>query len=90
MAAASSYPIRVVLLTRKGCCLCAEVKAVLDKVRGEIPFELDEVDIDAEPALRGEYGDQIPVVFVNGRKAFKYRVTEEALREKLRRCLAAG
>jgi len=90
MTAASSSPIKVVLLTRKACCLCAEVKAVLDKVRGEIPFELEEVDIDLEPALRGAYGDQIPVVFVNGRKAFKYRVTEDALREKLRRCLAAG
>lgn len=90
MSAAACYPIKVALLTRKGCCLCAEVKAVLEKVRGEIPFELDEVDIDVKPVLRREYGDQIPVVFLNGRKAFKYRVTEEALRQKLKRCLAAG
>jgi hypothetical protein len=32
-----------------------------------------------------EYGEQIPVVFVNGNKAFKYHVGEAELEEKVKR-----
>ena len=32
------------------------------------------VDISGDPELESAYREQIPVVFVAGRKAFKYRV----------------
>ena len=75
----------VTLYTRAGCHLCDDAKAVLDEVRRELPFALDVVDIDGDAALRARYTDEVPVITVGGRKAFKYHVTAEALRAKLLR-----
>ncbi|MBI4269838.1 MAG: glutaredoxin family protein [Candidatus Rokubacteria bacterium] len=79
--------IRVDVYSRRGCCLCDEAKAVLLRVQRDVPFELREVDIEASPELSEAYGERIPLVFVEGRPAFKFRVDEAALR---RRLAAAG
>lgn len=78
-------PLRVTIYSKSECCLCDEAKAVVDRVRRSIPFELDVVDLARHPDLLKEYGDQVPVIFVNGRKAFKYRVEAERLEARLRR-----
>jgi hypothetical protein len=75
----------VQLYTRKRCCLCEDVKAVLARVRTDMPFDLEEIDVDDDGALRERFGLEVPVVFVAGRKAFKYRVDETALRQRLAR-----
>lgn len=68
------------------CCLYEEAKAVLLKVRRDIPFELREIDIESGPALYEAYKERIPLVVIDGRPAFKYHVDEEALRHRLARC----
>ena len=80
--------LRVTLYSRHGCHLCEEMRAVVAAVERELPLEVDEVDVDGDPALATAYGDEVPVLFVNGRKAFKYRVDATALRARLRRELA--
>ena len=42
------------------------------------------LDVDSDPELVERYGDQVPVLLVNGRKAFKYRVGAGELRARLR------
>jgi glutaredoxin len=74
---------RVTLYTRNGCCLCDEAKRVLDSARGRAGFELDIVDIDTDPKLQGLYNDEVPVIAINGTKAFKYRVSEAEFLKKL-------
>ena len=76
---------KVVLYTRVGCHLCEVVKETLDEVRKTEPFELEVIDIDGDPALVERYGLEVPVVTIDGKKAFKYRMTASALREKLAR-----
>lgn len=73
----------VEIYSKADCCLCEEAKAVLERVRRQIPFDLREVDITGDPALYERFREEIPVVFVNGRKAFKYRVDERLLRQRL-------
>jgi glutaredoxin len=77
--------ILVELYSKDGCCLCDEAKAVLMKVREEIPFEFCEIKLNDDENLINEYGTKIPVVFINGRLAFKYHVYELELKDKLRR-----
>jgi len=77
--------ITVTLYTRARCHLCDDAKAVLDVVRADEPFALEVVDIDGDPALRSLYTNQVPVIAVGGRKAFKYRLTEQELRARLAR-----
>ena len=75
----------VILYTRPGCHLCDEAKAAINLARGGADFILEEVNIDEDPKLAELYGYDIPVVFINGVKAFKHRVDVREFRRKLRR-----
>lgn len=76
---------QLVLYTRKDCCLCEEMKATLGQVAHRLSFSLEEIDVDTSPALQKEYGSDVPVLFINGRKAFKHRLTVRELEKKLKR-----
>jgi glutaredoxin len=78
-------PLHLQLFSRPGCHLCDEMKAVVQPLAREIGAVLEEIDIAGDPALESEYALQIPVLLINGRKAFKYRLTERELRARLRR-----
>ncbi len=73
----------VILYGKKECCLCDEAMDLLQKVNASLPFELKKIDISTDPALLEEFGLIIPVIFVDGTQAFKYRVNERKLRSML-------
>ena len=73
----------VTLYTRRGCCLCDDAKRVIAAARRRAPFDYQEVDIDRDPELRRLYNDEVPVIAINGHKAFKYRVTMDEFLKKL-------
>lgn len=75
--------MRVRLLTRQGCHLCDEAAEVVDRVCAETGTGWDTVDVDADPELRAEYGDQVPVVLLDGREHDSFRVDEARLRADL-------
>jgi glutaredoxin len=81
---AAAVSRQVTLYTREDCCLCEEMKGVVRKVAAEIPFEVEEVDVECDPELRERLGTEVPVLFIDGRKAFKYRVAARELKRKLR------
>ncbi len=74
---------QVTLYTRGGCCLCDDAKRVLLQARSRAEFDLAEVDIDTDPALQRLYNDEVPVVTINSRKAFKYKVDMKEFLKKL-------
>jgi glutaredoxin len=80
--------IRLTLYGRAGCHLCDEMRAAVDTLARELPIALQEVDVDTDPTLAAAYGAEVPVLCVNGRKAFKYRVDLSALRARVARELA--
>lgn len=65
------------MFSRRGCHLCDVVKETLSELHGAGDFAWREVDIDADPQLKQKYNDEIPVVFIDGRKAFKYRMARD-------------
>jgi hypothetical protein len=71
------------LYSRPGCHLCDEMKAVVDRVTRGTPARIDIIDISNDRQLESRYGLEIPVLLVDGRKAAKYRVTEDELRRIL-------
>ncbi|MCH8980968.1 glutaredoxin family protein [candidate division KSB1 bacterium] len=79
----NSKEIKVEIYSKSDCHLCDEAKSVLSKVQQEIPFNFFEVDITSNRELFTEYKEQIPVVFICGKKAFKFRVNEKELRKRL-------
>ncbi len=78
-------PRKVVLYSRKGCHLCEVVKESLTKLSRHGGFSWQEMDVDADPELRREFNDEVPVVFIDGRKAFKYRMDEKEFLRRLAR-----
>lgn len=74
---------QVTLYTRPGCHLCDEAKQQMLAANCPELYDLHEVNIDLDPTLTELYGLQIPVIAINGREAFKYRVTPEAFRNAL-------
>jgi glutaredoxin len=73
----------VTLYTRPGCHLCEEARAELDRLRGEAPFALEEVDIEHDPALHARYLERIPVVALDGEELSDFFVDAPALLRKL-------
>ena len=76
--------IAVTLYSRPGCHLCDDMKAVVERVARSVPLTLIVVDISTDTELEQRYGQEIPVLLIDGRKAAKYRVSEEELSRKLK------
>jgi glutaredoxin len=76
--------LKVTIYSKKECHLCEEAHGVLEKVAARYPFEIEEVDIESDPDLYEKYKYEIPVVFLEGQKLFKFRVDEKQLIRALR------
>ena len=63
--------------------MCERARTVLDEVRAEVPFSLDEVDISGDSELEARYREWLPVVEIDGERAFVYHVPPDALRRRL-------
>jgi glutaredoxin len=74
-----------VIYSRPGCHLCDDAKDIIERVRRRHVFELRIINIETDPQLEREYGEQIPVVLINGNKAFKYHVDEAEFEKKVKR-----
>ena len=83
--------IALTIYTRPGCHLCQEMKVIVLRVVRDTDAQarIEEIDIAGDPDLEARYGGEIPVLLVNGKKAAKYRVTEEALRRLIAQGLRA-
>jgi glutaredoxin len=75
----------VTLYTRAGCHLCDDAKKVILAARARIQFDYEELDIDADPELRRLYNEEVPVIAIDRRKAFKYRVDMNDFLKRLAR-----
>jgi glutaredoxin len=74
---------QVTLYTRAGCCLCDDAKQVITAARHHADFDYTEIDIDSDPDLVRLYDHEVPVITIDRRKAFKYRVNMNELLKKL-------
>lgn len=64
----------VILYSRQGCHLCDVVQETLRQMEAAANFRWQLIDIDTDPVLRQRFNEEVPVVFIDGRKAFKYRM----------------
>ena len=84
----SPQTVEARLYVARDCHLCEELRDQLAELAEELPLKIEELDITGVPELEAEFRAEIPVLFLNGRKAVKYRISTEALRQRVRR--AAG
>ena len=74
---------RVVMYGKPGCHLCDEAREIIRAVCAETDVEWSEVDITQDDRLFTQYGEQIPVTFVDGKQHDFWRVDPARLRKAL-------
>jgi len=77
--------LELTLYTRRDCDLCREMEELLERELPRFVAEFRRIEIDGDAALEASYGQEVPVLFVNRRKAFKFRCTARDLRKRLSR-----
>jgi len=79
--------VRVTVYSREDCHLCEDAIETIEAVRERVDVDvvIEEVDVDEDPALREEYGERVPYVFVDDDPAFKFRVDAGELEARLSR-----
>jgi glutaredoxin len=75
---------QVRLYTRPGCHLCEEARAAMLDAGCADEYELEVVNINTDPALKSSYGLKIPVITINGREAFVYRLSPAEFKQQIR------
>jgi glutaredoxin len=78
----------VALYWAPGCHLCEPAKATARTVCAELGIPLEEIDISGDPALEELHRTSLPVIEIDGRRAFKYFVDAGELRRRLVRAAA--
>nr|WP_077625290.1 glutaredoxin family protein [Sediminibacillus massiliensis] len=74
----------VTLYTKENCPLCDEAKELLQALRMEEDFELEEVDIYQDDQLLEEYQLMIPVVAVEGQDVDYGQINLSLVEEKIK------
>lgn len=72
------------IYSKKDCHLCDIARATLLKIQKEFPFSLTEIDIEKDEKAFEKYRYLIPVLEMEGRRIFTYRINEDELKNLLR------
>jgi hypothetical protein len=73
----------VTVISRDGCHLCEVAEADVARVCAELGVAWTVTDVDADPGLRAEYGDRVPVILIDGAEHGYWRVEEGRFRAAL-------
>ncbi|HEU5469816.1 MAG TPA: glutaredoxin family protein [Actinophytocola sp.] len=73
----------VTVLGRADCPACAAAEADVRRICGELGVPWTVADVDADPELRAEYGDRVPVILIDGVEHGYWAVEEDRLRAAL-------
>ena len=73
----------VTVYSRHGCHLCEDAVKTLEGMREELAFEIEIIYIDGDAELEKLYGNEVPVIHINGEHHDFYRVDPERFRTSL-------
>ena len=72
--------IEVSIYSRSNCHLCEVALGVLAEMRNELDFQITKILIDGNPELEEKYGEQVPVILINGQPHDFFIVDPERFR----------
>jgi glutaredoxin len=75
----------VTVYTRKGCHLCDVAIQTLEALQPDLHFDIEKRFIEGDPILEEKYGEQVPVIHINGQHHDFYRVDPERFKSCLER-----
>jgi glutaredoxin len=82
-------PLRITIYSKKDCHLCENAKSILRKFAVQYPLEIEDIDIETHKEFFDRFQQEIPVVYFEGRKLFKFRIDEKRLHRTIRDAIDA-
>ena len=73
----------ITIFSRHGCHLCEVAEATLTDLKEELDFEIEVKFIDGDVELEKLYGNEVPVIHIDGEHHDFYRVDSERFRSSL-------
>ena len=73
--------VSVQVYSRHGCHFCEAAIRTLEVLQEELVFVIDEIFIDANQELEDKYGEQVPVILINGMPHDFFKVDPERFRK---------
>ena len=73
----------VTVYSRKNCHLCDVAVEKLEIVKVELNFEIEKIYIDGDTELTSKYGEEVPVIHIDGKHHDMFRVDLERFRSSL-------
>ncbi len=74
---------RVLLYKKENCRLCDEAETILEKLKKEKRFFLERITLEDNTDIFERFGNKVPVVFINDRVVFEFKLDEQAFLRKL-------
>lgn len=75
--------VNITIYSKNNCHLCDIAMETLLKIRKEFPFSLTEINIEKDKEIFEKYKYLIPVIEIEGKEVFTYRVNENELKKIL-------
>ena len=73
----------VTVFSRHGCHLCDVAMDQLESMKNELNFEIEKIFIDGDSELEKLYGEQVPVIHIDGVHHDFFKVDPERFRASL-------
>jgi glutaredoxin len=73
----------VTIYSRKSCHLCDVALESLESVQSELDFEIEKIYIDGNSDLVSKYGEEVPVIHIDGKHHDMFRVDLDRFRSSL-------
>ena len=74
---------QITIYSRTGCHLCDDAQKILESMQEELNFDIEVIDIDESTELIKLFGDQVPVIHIDGLHHDFYKVDPDRFRSSL-------
>jgi glutaredoxin len=73
------------IYSRHGCHLCDDAISTINSMKNELLFEVEIAYIDGDTELEKLYGNEVPVIHINGEHHDFYKVDPDRFKASLER-----
>lgn len=74
---------KVTIYSRHGCHLCHVLKDEVVQIQKDLEFTIEIIYIDKNTELEEKYGEQVPVILIDGEIHDFFKLNEERFRKAL-------
>ena len=74
---------KILLYKKEDCKLCDEAESILEKLKKERRFFLERITLEPNTDLFERFGNKVPVVFINDKMVFEFKLDEAAFLRKI-------